>query len=1141
MPDYDLFSHQQINSFNMKVNLLHKEFLFFRNFLFVVAVLASSITAHAQCTYTGTPLTRAGNELTFCVDGATTTASVPSVKSGEFVVVNVVKGFKYTFSVPDVFAGATAENLTIFNALDNTAVGAAGFNSGPSGATITNWTATFSGKIKVLLSKGNCINDGTAGGTMTLILTSTGNTQDSQTSFETDKWIGHIYNWTGVAPPGGTSPTTLSNTISPFINDNYVGYYSEPSEAINRSFGGDATCFPVLSNGVNSVNIRTETFAVRYRMKSTKTGYYFLNVAGDDGVRVYVDNVLVFNAWKEQSNTSYCNNLIYLNGTSTIVLDYYENAGMNIVSFSMTPFNISSNEIVGAATRSLCTGATTVLDGTTYTPCAASSISNVTFQWQVSTNNSSFSNVTTGTSGTAEDYTPAAQTPNTTLYYRRVVRPTAANPAGQPINSNVITVYTGTGGALIAPSTINGNSAVCALSAGNNYSVATVANALLYTWTVPTGWTITAGQGTPTITVTAGSAGQSGNISVIVSNGCATNATKTLAVTASAATVAGSISPLNATVCTGSSTTLELAGHVGNILRWERLTAPASTWTAIANTSQSLNTGAITATTQFRAVIKNGNCAELFTASTTITTGVTTTWLGSNWSNSAPTSTTTAIIAANYSLAEDITACSLTVNSGAAVIIPSGYSVTLSGALTNNGSFTLENNANLIQSGSANTNTGNIIVKRNSSALMRQDYTLWSSPTFGAQTLFQFSPATLTNRFYNYNTSSDLYSVVSNSETFTNAKGYLIRMPNTHPTTPGIWPGVFTGVPNNGNISTTMINITNDKVRRFNLVGNPYPSPISATKFAADNINNITGTLYFWRKTNDSTKPSYFTWTTLGFTGATNVNVEFPTQNIIQTGQGFFVEAKDAATSLAFTNSMRVNDHQNKFFKVGSTTEYNRIWLNATNAEGWFSQTLLGYFTDGQDELDSSDGRYINDGDIALSSLINDESYAIQGKSLPFNPSDIVPMQLKVKNAGTYTIAIDHVDGLFEGAQDIFLRDTQTGVDHDLKAGAYTFVTEAGTFSDRFNIVYQNMLGTTTNTFDANSVAVAKNNNVLSVSAGSETINSVQIFDLQGRKIFSKSNIDSATTNISDLNIANQIILIQVSTDKGIVTKKVQF
>ncbi len=92
---------------------------------------------------------------------------------------------------------------------------------------------------------------------------------------------------------------------------------------------------------------------------------------------------------------------------------------------------------------------------------------------------------------------------------------TAANLAVNPITNT-------------APGNISGVTAPCATSSGNSYSVEAVPGATSYTWTVPNGWTITEGQGTTNIKVTAGS--NSGNVTVTAFNDCGPSATKSLAV-----------------------------------------------------------------------------------------------------------------------------------------------------------------------------------------------------------------------------------------------------------------------------------------------------------------------------------------------------------------------------------------------------------------------------------------------------------------------------------------------------------------------------------------------------------------------------------------------------------------------------------
>lgn len=92
------------------------------------------------------------------------------------------------------------------------------------------------------------------------------------------------------------------------------------------------------------------------------------------------------------------------------------------------------------------------------------------------------------------------------------------------------------------PGSITGNAIQCPGLTLQTYSIAAVPNTNIYNWSVPTGWTITAGAETNSITVTTGSAGQNGNISVTAGNCCGVSASRLLAVTvwsSPSATVSG--------------------------------------------------------------------------------------------------------------------------------------------------------------------------------------------------------------------------------------------------------------------------------------------------------------------------------------------------------------------------------------------------------------------------------------------------------------------------------------------------------------------------------------------------------------------------------------------------------------------------
>jgi PKD repeat protein len=72
-----------------------------------------------------------------------------------------------------------------------------------------------------------------------------------------------------------------------------------------------------------------------------------------------------------------------------------------------------------------------------------------------------------------------------------------------------------------APGTITGITTVCPNATGNTYSIAAVAGATSYTWTLPFGATIVSGQGTTDVVVDFGVT--SGNIIVTATNSCGTS------------------------------------------------------------------------------------------------------------------------------------------------------------------------------------------------------------------------------------------------------------------------------------------------------------------------------------------------------------------------------------------------------------------------------------------------------------------------------------------------------------------------------------------------------------------------------------------------------------------------------------------
>lgn len=513
----------------------------------------------------------------------------------------------------------------------------------------------------------------------------------------------------------------------------------------------------------------------------------------------------------------------------------------------------------------------------------------------------------------------------------------------------------------------------------------------------------------------------------------------------------------------------------------------------------------------------------------------------------------------DYTATSDLAACSLTVSTGVNVVVgtedpmthamTSAYDFDISGPVVVNGTGTLtfEQGSNLLQTGytSDTGNQGNIIVKAKVKE-WRQDYVYWGSPV-KSQKLYAFSPLTLWNRFYTFNPALNAYATVFSASTdpamatydFSPGTGYMVRAPNTfpNPTSSGATPTTwflssFTGTPKNGSVLVT----TTNGASNVHMLANPYPSTIDAAAFRAANGN---GALYFWTHHDQVVgSNNYASITNLGAAAAYAGGVV--PNGTIQVGQGFLLANTGNVSSASFTNAMRVGNNAGQFFRTADA-DRSRIWLNVANNGIQGNQMLVGYTANTTlDDDNGFEAKLIPSGNN-ISSMIGSDRYVIQARPA-FTAEDVVPMGLHAETAGTYTVSLDHADGVFEGAQDIFLKDNLTGAVTNLKQESYSFVTEVGDFNDRLQLQYVNTTLANPD-FDTNSVFIYKDDNrVLTLSAGTLEIKTVKIFDVRGRLVYTKDAISSNIAQLGDLKAEAQVLLLQVTlTDGKVVIRKVAY
>jgi len=523
-----------------------------------------------------------------------------------------------------------------------------------------------------------------------------------------------------------------------------------------------------------------------------------------------------------------------------------------------------------------------------------------------------------------------------------------------------------------------------------------------------------------------------------------------------------------------------------------------------------------------------------------------TTWNGSAWSNGVPTSKTAVVFSGNYTSSGSLDACSVTVNTGIAVTFLTGHTLRVGDNITvsGTGSLTFNNDAALIQHAKHAVNTGNIIVKRNSTAMIVNDYTAWSSPVVN-QNLLAFSPNTAPTRFYQYlftgtTTPTAYQSVTPSTNSFIPTKGYMIRVATTwSPTVPTIYNGQFTGVPNNGSLTNTV-------GPGYNLLGNPYASPIDAPSFIR--MNGRIGTLYYWSHkvaASGGVYPSnnYASYTLLG--GVASANGSAIPNDKIQVGQGFFVNSIGAFT-VKFENELRTDAiTSTQFFRSASENasnnsniENHRVWLNLDGKTTNYNQILVGYSSIATNNLDENvDGLMLDTSKTFLYNLIDNKEYVIQGKGLPFTNEDVVKLGLKVVEASDFEISIEQFDGLFEN-QDIFIKDNYTKAIHNLKDGSYYFIAQVGTYNDRFELIYKKP--TKEESVSTNNVDVLVKNNDLTIQAYQSEIASIEVYDVLGKLLFSKNGINNKQFNTNQITTTNQALIVKIQLENGeVIVKKI--
>lgn len=493
--------------------------------------------------------------------------------------------------------------------------------------------------------------------------------------------------------------------------------------------------------------------------------------------------------------------------------------------------------------------------------------------------------------------------------------------------------------------------------------------------------------------------------------------------------------------------------------------------------------------------------------------------------------------------------------------IKDGASLTVTDFVKNQATvndFIVENNANLIQINDDAPNAGSITVNKSYNfSSGRLEYNFITSPV------------------NNGNIKPSIYPVVPISVQKYNEHDYYFYE-TQGPYQPGLAyavqespgsgtkteTGVFKGEFYNGILNYAMVHTGPG----YNLVGNPYPSNLDikllyeANK-GIDSLNlDIDPNFYFWdNRTNlihhqmgsGYTQNQYAIYNATTGPDGTGVSAprviesgagyRNPTREV-KVGTGFMLQALKPGVTLHFENSYRIKTGTVDYTgKPGTEDEidngFGRYWLTMNTPSGIEPMLAVVYFEGGNNDF------AIEDTESSLSSndiytFAGNKRLVIQGRD-SFVNTDQIPLGYKAFEDGTHIISVYQPEGVFDNGQTIYLVDKLLNKTVNLSQKPYKFMTRKGQTDDRFMIVYRpgNMIGTAADI--SNVVDFAKINNQIVITSSIDKIKEVELFDLNSRSVYKKSDINSNEHRINAVNFNHQIVVVTVKTETGeVVTRK---
>jgi len=344
--------------------------------------------------------------------------------------------------------------------------------------------------------------------------------------------------------------------------------------------------------------------------------------------------------------------------------------------------------------------------------------------------------------------------------------------------------------------------------------------------------------------------------------------------------------------------------------------------------------------------------------------------------------------------------------------------------------------------------------------------------------------------------------------------------------------------------------ISNGNQVYYNLVANPYPSPIDWDLVFNNNNVFFQAPIYAWSA--DIGPTSYVSGVSDG--GITN---------LIPAGQGFYVEYNQLGGtnfSLDFNESDKLTFSGNfPLVKPGAaaTNSVGQTFRLKLQGSADKSETVFrvhGSATPYFDKALDAHKMFVSPGYVGYPNFYSQytslsskdaagEDYSIQSLP-PLTQGVTIPLVARVSTSGTYTLsAYDFKDF----ASCVAVVDKVDNSYHDLRLSNYVFSISDTTFASRFDLVLcrdesVNPTGISEAQAGSNSIFINQDQQgaYVKTAFAQNTKATISVYNVIGQKLMNDISVEGMATNTRlNLDLHNQVVLIRVVTDKESSTKRI--